>query len=199
MTGTLLGIAAAYVVMSILLLTASLTAPLKWWIKAAAIVVSSFFFVEIFFATKGLLGWPGTNRLPAHFQLLWASVVEPDPKLRDPGRIYLWVEEFDANHVPLGVPRSYGLAYDPNLAKQITAAQEEIRSGGELEGTAEDLGGNQANVDARTGGTLPNELDQNNAGQVGPNNLDLSVMANAEQNQHIVFAPMQGPLLPPKE
>ena len=53
MTGTLLAIAAAYVVMSILFLTASLTAPLKWWIKAAAIVVSSFFFVEIFFATKG--------------------------------------------------------------------------------------------------------------------------------------------------
>src|ERR1700756_6069387 len=98
MTGTLLGIAAAYVVMSVLFLTASLTAPLKWWIKAAAIVVSSFFFVEIFFATKGLLGWPGTDRLPAHFQLLWASVVEPDPKLRDPGRIYLWIEEFDANH-----------------------------------------------------------------------------------------------------
>jgi hypothetical protein len=198
MTATILGITAAYVVMSILFLAASLSAPLKWWIKAAAIVVSSFFFAEIFFATKGLLGWPGTDKLPAHFQLLWASVVEPDPKLRDPGHIYLWVEEFDANHVPTGVPRSYGLAYDSKLAQQIQSAQEELRQGEELEGTAEDMGGSQNATEARTGGELPNNMDPTNNGQVGANNLDLSVLEGAQQEQNIRFAPLQLPPLPCK-
>ena len=49
-----------------------------WWVKAVAIVVTSVFFVEVFYATKGLLGWPGTEKLPQHFQLLWARMVEPD-------------------------------------------------------------------------------------------------------------------------
>src|SRR6516162_3650221 len=100
MTFTLIAIAAAYVVMSVLLLTASLTAPFRWWIKAAAILVSSVFFVEVFFASRGLLGWPGTDRLPPRFQLLWARVVEPDPLVKDPGAIFFWVEEVDANEVP---------------------------------------------------------------------------------------------------
>ena len=88
MTSTLIAISAAYVVMSVLLLWAGLTSPIRWWVKAAAIAVSSVFFVEIFFATQGLLGWPGTERLPARFQLLWTRVVEPDPKTHDAGSIF---------------------------------------------------------------------------------------------------------------
>jgi hypothetical protein len=53
MTVTLLDISAAYVVLSVLLLALGLFSPLAWWIKAAAILVSSVFFVEVFFATKG--------------------------------------------------------------------------------------------------------------------------------------------------
>lgn len=195
MTGTLLGIAAAYVMMSVLFLTASLTAPLRWWIKAAAIVVSSFFFVEIFFATKGLLGWPGSDRLPGKFQLLWARVVEPDPKLNDPGAIYLWVEELDANQVPSGLPRSYRLAYSKPLAEKSQKARDDIMSGAELEGTADDLAENETSA-PRTGGELPTDLDKN--AQPGNPNLDLSLLANVQQAQHIEFGPFQGPLLPPK-
>jgi hypothetical protein len=195
MTGTLLGIAGAYVVMSVLFLSASLTAPLRWWIKALAIVVSSFFFVEIFFATKGLLGWPGSDRLPGKFQLLWARVVEPDPKLNDPGAIYLWVEELDANQVPSGVPRSYRLAYSKPLAEKSQKARDDIMQGAELEGTADDLAENQTNAPL-TGGELPTELDKN--AQPGNPNLDLSLLANVQQAQHIEFSPFQGPLLPPK-
>ena len=60
-------ISAAYVVMGVLLLAMGLTSRFAWWVKAAAIVVTSVFFVEAFFATKGLLGWPGTGPLPAGF------------------------------------------------------------------------------------------------------------------------------------
>ena len=58
MTATLLAISAAYVVIGVLLLSMGLTSRFAWWVKAAAIVVTSLFFVEVFFATKGLLGWP---------------------------------------------------------------------------------------------------------------------------------------------
>ena len=82
MTSTVLAISAAYVVIGVLLLTIGLTSRFAWWVKAAAIVVTSVFFVEVFFATKDLLGWPRSGPLPARFQLLWVRVVEPDSQDR---------------------------------------------------------------------------------------------------------------------
>src|SRR5215469_5749821 len=144
MTTTLIAISAAYVLMGVLLLSVGLTAPFRWWLKATAIVVMSGFFIEAFFATKSLLGWPGTGRLPPRFQLLWTRVVEPDPKVHDPGAIFLWVEEVDDNDVPLGTPRSYRLAYTKPLADRSVKARDEIMSGNPQEGTAEDLDENQS-------------------------------------------------------
>ena len=103
----------------LLLLSAGLTARFAWWVKASAIVVTSVFFVEVFFASKGLLGWPGTGALPAKFQLLWTRVVEPDPKLSNRGAIYLWVEEVDENNVPSGVPRAYRLPYSHQARRPL--------------------------------------------------------------------------------
>src|ERR1700730_7237890 len=99
MTTTLIAISAAYVVMGVLLLSVGLASPIRWWLKATVITLTSVFFVEAFFATKGLLGWPGSGRLPARFQLLWTRVVEPDPKLHDAGSIFLWGEAVDEDKV----------------------------------------------------------------------------------------------------
>ncbi len=81
MTGIILAIALAYVVLGVLLLNMGLASRFAWWVKALVIVVTCGFFIEVFFATKGLLGWPGTGQLPPRFQLLWTRVVEPDPKV----------------------------------------------------------------------------------------------------------------------
>ena len=62
MTPTLLAISIAYVVMGVLLLSVSLATPFRWWLKAAVIVLTSAFFVEQFFSTRNLLGWPGSQR-----------------------------------------------------------------------------------------------------------------------------------------
>src|SRR5258707_7384015 len=139
MTTTLIAISAAYVVMGVLLLSVGLASPIRWWLKAATIALTSVFFIEAFFATKGLLGWPGSGRLPARFQLLWTRVVEPDPKIHDTGSIFLWVEEVDDNNVPVGTPRSFRLAYTKPLADRALKARDEIMSGNPHEGTAEDL------------------------------------------------------------
>src|SRR4051812_14770933 len=144
MTVTILAISAAYVVLSIVILSMGLTSRFAWWVKASAIVVCSAFFIEVFFATKGLLGWPGTGALPARFQLLWTRVVEPDPKAGSPGAIYLWVEEVDTNNIPSGLPRSYRLPYSLKLADRSLKARDEIMSGHPQEGSAEEMTGSDA-------------------------------------------------------
>src|SRR5580658_3066717 len=143
MTGIVLAITFAYVVIGVLLLNMGLASRFAWWVKALVIVVTCGFFIEVFFATTSLLGWPGTGQLPPRFQLLWTRVVEPDPKISDPGAIYLWVEELDENNVPSGTPRSYKLKYTPPLADSSNKAKDEIMAGNPQEGTAEEMEGQE--------------------------------------------------------
>jgi hypothetical protein len=195
MTSTLIAISAAYVVMGVLLLSVGLTAPFRWWVKATAIILMSGFFVEAFFATKGLLGWPGTDRLPRRFQLLWTRVVEPDPKVHDAGAIFLWVEEVDDNDVPTGTPRSYRLAYTKPMAAKSRAAQDAILSGNPQEGT------NDEDDEATSPGAMtqmPENATPTDAQPTGPLNLSLLNGALKDPNADVTFRPRTGPSLPEK-
>jgi hypothetical protein len=190
MTATVLAIAAAYVVMGVLLLSLGLSARLAWWVKAAAIVVTSFFFIEVFFATKGLLGWAATGPIPAKFQLLWARVVEPDLKSSTAGAIYLWVEEVDENNVPDGRPRSYRLPYSRVLADRTLKATSEIMAGKPQEGLAEDIAGHEAVP-------KPDQTALQQGGRVesGLANVDMELLQGAPR---VEFRQMPAPSLPPK-
>src|SRR5262249_32589553 len=191
MTGTVLAISAAYVVIGVLLLNMGLSSRFRWWIKAMAIVVTCGFFIEVFFSTKSLLGWPGTGALPPRFQLLWTRVVEPDPKVSDPGAIYLWVEELDENNVPSGVPRSYKLRYSPPLADRSNKAKDEIMAGNPPEGTAGELESDDSNrMDAKL-----DQLNGPNRPETGLSNIEVDMLRQA---QVIEFRPLSGILLPPK-
>jgi hypothetical protein len=196
MTTTLLAISAAYVAMSVLLLSLGLTSPFRWWVKAVAIVVTSLFFVEVYFATQSLRGWPGTDRLPARFQLLWTRVVEPDPKLRDAGSIFLWVEQLDENNVPTGTPRSYRMGYSEKVAEEIAKAQTKIMNGEQVEG----LAGDGTENDTPPSANLPNLPDNANPTQTGnPNNLDLAKLAaQPDYMQGVVFKILPPPFPVPK-
>ena len=196
MTGIVLAISAAYVVIGVLLLNMGLSSRFRWWIKAMAIVVTCAFFIEVFFSTKSLLGWPGTGRLPPRFQLLWTRVVEPDPRLHDAGSIFLWVEEVDANNVPTGTPRSYRLPYTKPMADRSLKARDEIMSGNPQEGTAEDIDESQSpptNME-----NLPENLNQSQTSNA--NNIDLTKLAaQPDYMQGVVFKPLEPPKLPPKQ
>ncbi len=196
MTATLLAISAAYVVLGVLVLSVGLTSPFRWWVKAAAIVLTSGFFIEAFFSSKSLLGWPGTGRLPPRFQLLWSRVVEPDPKINDPGAIFLWVEEVDANNVPTGTPRSYRLAYTKPMADSTLKARDEIMSGNPQEGTADEMDEENAAKPGATANPSENPQDANNTLPSG--NLDLSLMQALGEDQRVSFRPMGPPSLPGK-
>jgi hypothetical protein len=193
MTSTVLAIAASYVVLGVLLLTLGLGSRFAWWVKSAAIVVTSVFFVEAFYATKDLLGWPRTGQLPARFQLLWVRVAEPDVKSSNPGAIYLWIEAVDENNVPDGVPRSYRLVYSRPLADRAVKARQEIMSGKPQQGLAEDLGGNESRKEAKS--------DQERSGaraEPGSTTVDLDQFRLLQRAQQVEFSPMPVPTLPPK-
>jgi hypothetical protein len=193
MTSTVLAISVAYVIIGVLLLTIGLTSRFAWWVKAAAIVVTSVFFVEVFFATKSLLGWPRAGQLPPRFQLLWARVVEPDPKSGDRGAIYLWIEEVDENNVPDGVPRSYRIPYSRPLGDRSIKAREEIMRGRPQQGSAEDISGTE---------TKETKDDQASTGSradtAGLTTVDLEQFQLLQQAQRVEFSPMRAPSLPPK-
>ena len=196
MTTTLLAISAAYVVLAVIVLSMGLTSRFAWWVKAGVIVVSSAFFIEVFFASKSLLGWPASGALPSKFQLLWTRVVEPDPKMGHRGAIYLWVEEIDTNNVPTGLPRSYRLPYSVKLAERTLKARDEIMAGKPQEGVAEDLiedviEGEQIAAAQRT------KPEQPDGGTTSPGaRIDLDAVL--EQVPRVEFRPMSNPLLPPK-
>jgi len=170
-----------------------LTSRFAWWVKAAAIVVTSAFFIEAFFATKDLRGWPRTGQLPPRFQLLWVRVVEPDRLTANPGAIYLWIEEVDDNNVPDGVPRSYRLPYSRPLADRSAKARDEIMSGKPQQGLAEDLAGSDKEQQAKA------DLEQSGSRtDSGLTTVDLDQFRLLQQAQRVEFTPMPGPLLPPK-
>jgi hypothetical protein len=193
MTTTLIAISAAYVVLAVVVLSMGLTSRFSWWVKAGTIVVSSMFFIEVFFASKDLLGWPGTGALPPKFQLLWTRVVEPDPKLNDRGAIYLWVEEVDENNVPMGVPRSYRLPYSVRLADRTNKARDEIMAGRPQEGVADDL------VDNDTlNATQQQQADLQPDGGTSSTGGKVDLQVPLEAIPRVEFRPMGPPLLPPK-
>jgi hypothetical protein len=192
MTSTVLAISAAYVLLGVLLLALGLSSRFAWWVKAAAIVVTSVFFVEMFFATKDLLGWPRTGQLPARFQLLWVRVVEPDLKNSNPGAIYLWIEEVDDNNVPDGVPRSYRVPYTRPLADRSAKAREEIMRGRPQQGLAEDIDGADTKQEPNS------DKAGARASEHGVTTVDLDQFRLLQQVQRVEFGPMPGPRLPPK-
>jgi hypothetical protein len=193
MTGIVLAISAAYVVIGVLLLNMGLSSRFRWWIKATVIVVTCAFFIEVFFSTKSLLGWPGTGQLPPRFQLLWTRVVEPDPKISDPGAIYLWVEELDENNVPSGTPRSFRLRYTPPLAERSLKARDEIMAGNPQEGTASDM---ERDDDRANTQEHAEQLNGPNRNELGSGNIDLDMLI--KQAQQVEFKPLSGPVLPAK-
>jgi hypothetical protein len=89
MTLPLTGVIASYVVIAVLLLSLNLASRWHWGVKAAAIAVTTVFFGVAYAAITGLVGWPSEDRVPEHFQLHWATIVEPDKLNGLPGSIYL--------------------------------------------------------------------------------------------------------------
>ena len=205
MTSHVVLISLGYAALGVLLLGLCLEARLAWWIKAAAIVVTSGFFIVVFFATNGLLGWPARGALPPRFQLLWSRVVEPDVRTGDAGAVYLWVEETDENNVPSGTPKSYRLPYSRTLADRSIAARDEIIAGHPQQGLAGDLAGqddaagsDQAGTQSSQAEAHPPQAPVSAETRAEPGAARIDMNAQLAQAEPVRFRAMPPPTLPPK-
>lgn len=200
MMSTVLGISVAYVVLGVVLLLMGLTSRVHWRWKSAAIIVSSVFFVAVFFQTRGLLGWPGIGKLPDRFQLLSVRVVEPDRKIGDAGSIYLWVEEIDENNIPVGIPRSFRIPYSKPLAEKSQKARDAIMEGNQIAGTAEDIEGQTASRDDKKDSENPENktpLEGTERAEDGHARIDMDELL--QKMQKVEFQPMPAALMPVKK
>lgn len=135
------GTVAAYVMVAMLLLSLNLTSLWRWWIKAAAMIVTTAFFVGTYLAIDGLLGWPSAAELPPRFKFLSSQVVEPNKVNGDPGAIYLWVQELDEKNLTISVPKNYRLSYATSTAKDVQDAQSKRQDGKDVLGKTADKKG----------------------------------------------------------
>jgi hypothetical protein len=199
LTTQILGLSIAYALLGVLLLTACLFTRLPWSLKAAAIVVTSAFYVVSFYATRGLLGWSSVDQLPPQFKLLHARIVEPHSLAGDAGAIYLWIEAIDEDNRPSGVPRAYRLPYDAKLAEKAEAAVKASANGRPQGGRTADVGtgeGGEGQVTARE--VTPSSITTTAGGDPstgGP--LDPGIAH--DQSRSIVFSPLPPPRMPPKD
>ncbi len=186
------GLVAAYVVVTMLLLSLNLTSLWRWWVKAASIIITTVFFGVSYYAVNGLMGWPTPQKPPARFNLVSSRISEPDRRTNSPGHIYLWADEIDANNIPSGKPRSYQLTYSDALARKITGAQEKRDRGLDVMGQISDRQpkpGEEPRTDIKLGHM------QNEQGQQSP---ATDTVPFKEDGSEISFEDLPPVLLPDK-
>ena len=192
MTLPLAGVIASYLVIAVLLLSLNLTSRWHWTVKAAAIATTTGFFAVSYVSIGGLIGWPSEARMPGHFQLHWATVVEPDKLNGLPGSIYLWVEALDEANIPSGTPRAFRVPYSRELADRIGRAKERIEQGKDQAGTVRDfeVSESEPDEDRRLAGAPPREGEPASTGDP---------TAFIQHMPSIEFDDMPPPALPPKQ
>jgi hypothetical protein len=191
MTLPLIGIGLSYVVVTVLLLSLNLASRWHWGVKAIAIAITMAFFGVSYASIASLIGWPSEASVPEHFQLDWATVVEPDKLNGSPGSIYLWVEALDKNNVRAGTPRAFRVPYTRDLADRIVHAKARIEQGMDQAGTARDLDipKGPPDKDRRLAGTPPRQDEPGSPGDP---------TAFIQHGPAIEFEDMPPPILPPK-
>jgi hypothetical protein len=159
-------------------------------------VVTSAFYVVVFYRTQGLLGWSAHETVPARFQLLWARTVEPDLADNVPGAVHLWLEELDDANLPSGEPRAFRLPYSAALARKVEAARAEIMAGRPQGGRALDFGIGGGEVTAE--GTVVARPGVDPGGDAPRDSLIDPAFFGGE-SKSVEFAPLPAPALPAKD
>jgi hypothetical protein len=195
----ILALAMAYALIGALLLTLLIYARLPWPAKAAAILVTSCFYLVSFFGARGLLGWSSRDPLPPRFKLLHARIVEPHSVEGEPGAIHLWVEALGDDNRPSGVPRAYRLPYDAKLAEKTEQAIAASAEGKPQGGRTADFGTGEGGVaEQATRLVTPSTITTTGGGDPSTGSpLDPSF--NHGENQSISFGPLAPPLMPKKD
>lgn len=186
---------ACYAVLGVLLLSLNFAALWRWWIKAAAIVVTVAAGVGSYFAISGLVGWPSASAMPGRFNLVATRMVEPNEARGEAGHIYLWVEEIDENQFIISAPRAYEVPFKLELAFEVDKAQEVLDGGGSVMGEldtekTETSGGGSDNAEGLKEGSGGNDG--------GAATGEGARFDGVKPAGNIVFSDMPAPSLPAK-
>ena len=185
-----------YALIGALLLLVLVYARLPWQAKAAAVVVTSIFYVVSFVGMRGLLGWASVDRLPPSFKVLQARIVDPHTVDGDSGSVYLWVEALDEDNRPSGIPRAYRLPYSDALAEKTQHAADQIAAGHPQGGRAADFGtGDGGLIDAAREYILPRTILETSGGDPSTGEFK----AAKEAGYGVSFTPLLPPRMPPKD
>jgi hypothetical protein len=186
----------SYALIGALLLMVLVYARLPWPLKAAAVVVTSAFYIASFTGARGLLGWASVDRLPPRFKLLQARIVDPHTLEGDPGAVYLWVETLDDDNRPNGVPRAYRIPYSDALADKAQHAADQIAAGHPQGGRAGDFGtGEGGIIDAAREYILPKTIIETAGGDPSTGEFK----AGTKAGDGVAFTPLLPPRMPPKD
>lgn len=139
MTQTILILTGAYALVAVMLALLLIVARLPLTLKIGATLATAALVPLTLHAIEDLRGIPSESALPPFFKLHWARVVDPNPLRNEPGSVFLWVEELDAENYPSGLPRAYRLAYDPALVNKVEVAMGKIAAGEEVAGSISDV------------------------------------------------------------
>ena len=195
----ILALAISYALIGALLLALLVYARLPWPAKAAAILVTSCFYLVSFFGARGLLGWSSREPLPARFKLLHARIVEPHSVEGEPGAIHLWVEALGDDNRPSGVPRAYRLPYDAKLAEKTEQAIAASAEGKPQGGRTADFGTGEGGVaEQATRLVTPSTITTTGGGDPSTGSPIDPSFSHGE-NQSISFGPLAPPLMPKKD
>lgn len=140
------GAVALFLVLVVLLLSLNLFSLWKWWLKAAAIVVTIAGSVVLYFVITGVVGWASNAPMPTRFSLLATRIVEPDKMTGAPGHIYLWIEEVDDRQIVIRPPRAFEVPYSVEVATDVATAQAKLEAGGKVLGEFAATGSEEANA-----------------------------------------------------
>ena len=128
MDATVILLILGYVVLGYLLLLFNLRTGFSWLLKAAMVLVVTFFYVFTYNSYKSLLGWPTKDFLPERFRLISAQIYEPNVVINSEGSIFVWITDMEEKS-GLGMPRSFELPYNKEAHQKISKASINIKNG----------------------------------------------------------------------
>lgn len=193
---TVVAMAVAYAALGALLLALLVFARLDWRLKAAAVVLTSVFYVVDFLGARALLGWASPDRLPHYFKLLQARVVEPNALEGERGAIYLWVEALGDDNRPVAAPRAYRLPYTVPAAERTDAALRRLAEGRPQGGLTDDTG---RGVSALAEAVKPHVNGETSVETGGGDPSEGEVQTDAHGTEGVSFMPLLPPRMPDKD
>jgi hypothetical protein len=128
MNETLLGLVAAYVLFTALLLLALIHSRLHWFFKAALLVLALGFYWISYAGWRESRGWPSPTALPQKFLLHYAVIEEPDRDRGDDGAIFIWLSDLEHDRLA-DQPRAYRIGYRRETHANLEDAIRKMRYG----------------------------------------------------------------------